>query len=286
MSNMNIDSILQRSLSKVNKQINKSLERLATGLKINNAGDDAAGLALSTGMNSRIRGLNQANSNIQTGINVLSIAGDSLNSIGSSLQKLKELSVQAANGLYSDSERAVLQAEADQIIEHIKQTKDSTKFNDIEHIKQTKDSTKFNDIKLLGDSSSQSAEIVLQIGDSTESSSSITLDTSLDITDISVDLSSGDAARESIDKIDAVLNEVNEKIAYVGANSNILESVVESNEIKIENLTDAKSIIMDTDIAKETSNLVHNQILADATTSLMVQNNNNEYQLMKILIGF
>ena len=271
MSNINIDSILQRSLSKANKQINTSLERLATGLKINNAGDDAAGLALSTGMNSRIRGLNQANSNIQTGINVLSIAGDSLNSIGSSLQKLKDLSVQAANGLYSDSERAVLQAEADQIIEHIKQTKDSTKFNDI---------------KLLGDSTSQSAEIVLQIGDSTESSSSITLDTSLDITDISVDLSSGDAARESIDKIDAVLNEVNEKIAYVGANSNILESVVESNEIKIENLTDAKSIIMDTDIAKETSNLVHNQILADATTALMTQNSNNEYQLMRILIGF
>ena len=254
MSNINIDSILQRSLSKANKQINTSLERLATGLKINNAGDDAAGLALSTGMNTRIRGLNQSNSNIQTGINVLSIAGDSLNSISSSLQKLKDLSVQAANGLYSDSERAVLQAEADQIVEHIKQTKDSTKFNDI---------------KLFGDSASQSAEIVLQIGDSTESSSSITLDTSLDITDISV-----------------LLGEVNDKIAYVGANSNILGSIVESNEIKIENLSDAKSIIMDTDIAKETANIVQNQILADAATALMTQNSNNEYQLMRILIGF
>ena len=248
MSNINIDSILQRSLSKANKQINTSLERLATGLKINNAGDDAAGLALSTGMNTRIRGLNQANSNIQTGINVLSIAGDSLNSISSSLQKLKDLSVQAANGLYSDSERAVLQAEADH--------------------------------------TSQSAEIVLQIGDSTESSSSITLDTSLDITDISVDLSSGDAARESIDKVEALLGEVNDKIAYVGANSNILGSIVESNEIKIENLSDAKSIIMDTDIAKETANIVQNQILADAATALMTQNSNNEYQLMRILIGF
>ena len=99
-------------------------------------------------------------------------------------------------------------------------------------------------------------------------------------------MSSGEASRESIDKIEALLGEVNDKIAYVGANSNILESIVESNEIKIENLSDAKSIIMDTDIAKETSNLVHNQILADATTALMTQNSNNEYQLMRILIGF
>lgn len=272
MSNsINIDSILQRNLSRVNKQINISLERLATGLKINNAGDDAAGLSIAIGMNSKIRGLNQANSNIQTGINVLAVAGDSLKSIGESIQKLKDLSIQASNGLYSDEERAILQAEADQIVEHIKQTKDSTQFNGI---------------KLFGDSSSQSADIVIQIGDSTEASSSMTLDTSLDITDIDVDFSSQESSRESIEKMDSLLLAVNDKLAYIGANSNILGSIIESNEIKVENLSDAKSTIMDTDVAKEMSNLVHNQILADTTNALMVQNNKNEYQLMKILIGF
>ena len=271
MNKININSILQRSLSQANEGLNKSLERLATGLRINNADDDAAGLALSTRINTKIRGLNQAQTNIQTGINVLAIADDSLNTIDSSLQKLKDLSIKAANGVYSDSERQALQAQADQLVDHIQQTKDSTKFNGI---------------KLFGDSASQNAEITIQVGEASDSSSTITFDTSLDLTDVGVDLLSEGAARDSIDKIESILDDVHNKQAYIGAGSKILGSIVDSNDIKIENLSAAKSTIMDADIVQETLNLTKNQILADATNALIVQNNNNEYQLMKILMGF
>lgn len=127
----NISSILQRSLYQANKKINISLERLATGMRINNAGDDAAGLAISTKLNTNIRGLNQAKSNVQTGINVVSTAHDALGGISASLQQLKDLSVQAATGTYSTAERQAFQAQADQIIEGIKKTQATTKFNGI-----------------------------------------------------------------------------------------------------------------------------------------------------------
>lgn len=126
-----VDSMLHRGLSSSSKTLSISMQRLSSGCKINNAADDAAGLSLSTKTSSRIKGLSKAKMNIQTGINLLNIADDSLSGMLSSAQRIRDLALQAANGVYSAQEKQAIQNEINQLTQEIKQAKDSAKFNEM-----------------------------------------------------------------------------------------------------------------------------------------------------------
>jgi flagellin len=275
--NTNVASLVaQRNLGAASDALSQSMERLASGLRINHAADDAAGMALSLRMTSQIRSLSQAGRNVMDGISLVQVAEGAYNEVGNILIRLRELSVESANGTLSVTDRTSLQTEADRLIQEITGIANSTQFNGV---------------VLLNNSGAGGNTIVFQVGMGTVSYTlsatdqiSVTLYSlkASAFTSSGSDLTSGASqviittasnAQAALSTLDTVITNLNSSRAALGAAQNDLESRSRNISISVENLTAARSRIQDVDVASETSELVRNQILVQAGTSVLAQAN-------------
>jgi flagellin len=260
--NTNIASLnAQRNLTSSQSSMNQSIQRLSSGLRINSSKDDAAGLAIATRMDAQVRGMDVAVRNSNDAISFLQTAEGGLAKGTDALQRMRELAVQAANGSYSSGDRANLNAEFTQLSEELTRLSTATKFNG-----QAAFGTGYN----------------FQVG--ADSSDTISV-SSVAAVSVSGSLSSASAATSAITAIDAALDTANTNRATLGAYQNRFESVISNLQVASENMSAAKSRIMDADFASETAKLTRAQILQQAGTAMLAQANQLPNQVMTLLRG-
>lgn len=251
----------------------KSMEKLSSGLRINRAGDDAAGLSISEKMRGQIRGLDQASRNSADGISMIQTAEGALNETQSILQRMRELSVQAANDTNVTTDRAAIQEELTSLT------------TEIDRIAKT---TQFNEKNLLnGDLATTGAK--LQIG--ANKSDDLTLEVkignmgsaSLGITANSVKVTSNSFAAASIDYVNEAIKKVSTQRSKLGANQNRLEHTIANLDNASENLTAAESRVRDVDMAKEMMSFSKNNILNQAAQAMLAQANQQPQGVLQLL---
>ena len=250
-------------LNKVNKNKAGNLERLSSGLRINKASDDAAGLAISEKMRSQISGMKQSVRNASDGQALLQTAEGALGEIGSILQRMRELTVQAANDTNSDSERTSIETELTQLDEQITSIVEKTSFNEVDFL-------------------NGGTTLTLQIG----ANSGDTLE--IDFTDMSdinpdIDLSDAAASATTLEAIDIALETINTERATLGAQVNRLDFTINNLNTSIENLTDAESRIRDIDMAAEMVEFSKNNVLAQVGNSMLAQANAMPQSVLQLL---
>ena len=256
--NTNISSInTQRHLLNSTNMFAKSMEKLSSGLRINRAGDDAAGLAISEGLKSDLRALDQASRNAADGISLVQIGEGSLDEVSNILLRMKELAEQSLNGTLSNTERTYLNSE----------------FGNLKsEINRISDSTEFNGVKLL-DGTGGSVGIQVGIGTAAADQVSISLSSDLDSAGIGVSgtIDTSANATTAMGQIDTAISTVTSNRSTFGAIQNRLESSIRNINLQVENLAAANSRIRDVDVAKETSTLTSYQILQQAGVSMLAQ---------------
>ena len=260
---LNTSRILRRSTL----ALNKSLERLSSGLRINRAADDAAGLAISESLRSRVRGLAVAQRNAQDGISLVQTAEGALSETTNILQRIRELAVQASNGTNSIQNRTDLNNEVLQLRDQINAIAQNTEFNGVTLLNGTVPTVSLQ----VGAESGQTLIVALQNG----TSAALALD-ALDLV--------GNAPA-AIDAADAALIVVNTARAALGATQNRLEFTINTLAIEEENSAAAESAIRDADIAKETILFTRNQILVSAGTIVLAQANLVPQSALQLLGG-
>jgi len=266
--NHNISALnTYRQLSNNNALSGKALEKLSSGLRINRAGDDAAGLAISEKMRGQIRGLDMATKNAQDGISLIQTAEGALNETHSILQRMRELAVQAASDTNTDDDRNALQAEVTALIA------------EIDRIANT---TEFNTQKLLDGSF---ASKILHIGANKDQN--ITVDIASMAADAlkvnGVDISKQSEANNAIETIDGAIKSVSDARAALGAVQNRLEHTINNLTTASENLTAAESRIRDVDMAKEMMEYTKMAILQQAATAMLAQANQQPQIVLQLL---
>jgi flagellin len=263
--NTNIASMnAQRYLSMNTSNLQKSMEKLASGYRINHAQDDAAGLGLSESLRAQIRGTQKALDNTQDGINVMNIADGAMQTITDNLQRMRELSVQAANDTYSSTQRTSMQTEFDQLASGITQIAKAVDFNGI---------------KLLDGTSTITS---IQIGANTTANvddfnvSSLFVDTTAGASGLNVSsqtLSSHANAQNAITALDTAITTINTNRGNLGASVNRLESTASNLATMRENTSASESRIRNVDVASESANLTKNNILQQAASAMLAQAN-------------
>ncbi|ACL74490.1 flagellin [Ruminiclostridium cellulolyticum] len=262
-----------RQLTNNTTASSKSLEKLSSGLRINRAGDDAAGLAISEKMRGQIRGLNQASRNSQDGISMIQTGEGALATVSNILVRVKELAVQAANGTYDAAN------DLKRITEEI--TELGAQVTDI------KDNTKFNGISLLNGNSGNN--IVLQVGQETAQKLTIlTATTDLTavakaVTDYAGAWTASSAASTSINDVETQINKVSAMRSYYGANQNRLEYNINNLDTYSENLSASESRIRDVDMANEMMEFTKQNILSQAAQSMLAQANQQPQGVLQLL---
>jgi flagellin len=263
--------ITQNSLANAQNNLGKSLEKLSTGLRINRASDDAAGLSVSEQMRTQVRGLDRAKGNAQDGIALLQIAEGAANEISDILQRQRELAVQSANDTLTTTDRSYLDQEFNSLTAEIGRISNSTQYN--------------GQTLIAGGSSSfggtGSSSSVLHIGaNANAGTDTITIEIdSLTAGAIGVSssttvgVSSQSAAVTAITTIDTAITSVNNMRSDVGAYVNRLEHAINNISNQTYNTQDAESRIRDVDFANETTNFTKNQILSQSATSMLAQAN-------------
>lgn len=257
----------------------KAMERLASGMRINRASDDPAGLAISEKMRAQIRGLEMASRNVQDGISMIQVAEGGVKEIQSMLQRMRELAVQAANGTNSPEDRNNIQDEIDQLTRGI---------DDIAK------GTEFNTIKLLNANAADAGEVKLQIGANEgqffgvklQNMNSEALGINGNTNKYGVDVSTEEKASAAIKVFDDAINKASSFMSSLGASSNMLEHRINYLENTIGNLTEAESRIRDADMAKEMMNYTKYSVLqqvAQAIFSQVLKQQESTIQLLKSL---
>jgi len=258
-----------RQMKVSNDAQGKSIEKLSSGYKINRAGDDAAGLAISEKMRSQINGLDQASQNAQDGVSLIQTAEGALTETHAMLQRLKKLAVQASNGTYQKSDRELIQKEVAQLTSDITRIASQTAFNGIEVLNKSKSTISFQ----VGNKDGQ--VIKVSLGKMTASA--------LGIKDLNFDQETGSAVSSQIAKIETAIKKVSEQRATFGAVQNRLEHAIKSIDNTSENISAAESRIRDTDMAKEMMNYTKSQILTQASQSMLAQANQAPRNVLQLL---
>ena len=286
--NTNIQSLnAQRNLSMSQNSLSTSMQRLSSGLRVNSAKDDAAGLAIAERMNTQVRGMNVAIRNANDGISLAQTAEGALGKIGDALQRMRELAVQSANATNSDGDRSNLDLEFAQLQSEISRVVDGTTFNGTSLFTgsssfafQVGAGTTSNDVvsvtrnQLSGGTAGTSGALT-----SSDTAQDV-LKTVTGTSDIAADAT---AATNAIKDIDVALDKVNSERATYGAAQNRFESVISNLQISSENVTAARSRIMDADFAKETAELTRTQILTQAGTAMLAQANQAPQSVLSLL---
>ncbi|SMB93894.1 flagellin [Thermanaeromonas toyohensis ToBE] len=256
-----------RNLNQTSTLLAKSMEKLSSGLRINRAGDDAAGLAISEKLRSQIRGLNQAVRNAQDGISLIQTAEGALNETHAILQRMRELAVQAANDTLTTQDRQAIKAEIDQLVAEIDRIASTTEFNTQKLLDGT-----FSG-KWLQIGANQTQGITVTIG--TASAAALGVN--------SLDVSSSLAANSAIISIDAAISAISMSRANLGAVQNRLEHTIANLSVASENLQASESRIRDVDMAQEMMNFTKLQILQQAGVAVLAQANTSPQAVLQLL---
>ena len=282
--NTNLASLnAQRNLNTSQASLSTTMQRLSSGLRVNSAKDDAAGLAIAERMNSQVRGMNVAMRNANDGISMAQTAEGALSKVGDNLQRMRELAVQAANDTNGASDRDSLNKEYQQLAEEIARVVSSTSFNDRPLLNNT-DATVFQ----VGANTGSDNQITIPASDMTAAPpnglgvNGNTLDGALG-TLATATAGTAAEARASMDAIDTALDLVNNTRATYGAAQNRFEAVISNLQIAAENTSAARSRIMDADFAAETANLSRTQILQQAGTAMVAQANQIPQSVLKLI---
>ena len=282
--NYNYESVsAQRNLSSTQGSFFKAIEQLSSGLRINKASDDAAGLAVSEKLKNQVRGLNQAQRNAQDGISLIQTAEGALNETHSLLSRMRELAIQSANDTLSNSDRVHLQAEVNQLLSEVDRIGNSTQFNNVVLLNNNTaaggagvGAFKFH----IG----ANAETTSMVGANEVSLYSSTLNATasgLSITTVSVSTQSSSNA--VISALDAAVETVSTQRGLMGAMQNRLEHSIESLGVASENAGAANSRIRDADVAKAVSEMVRTQILQQSTMAVLAQANQAPQMALQLL---
>jgi flagellin len=270
--NTNMASLnAQRNLSTSQGSLMTSMQRLSSGLRINSAKDDAAGLAIAERMSTQVRGMNVAIRNANDAISLTQTAEGAMGKVGDMLQRMRELAVQAANATNSTGDVANLNAEYAQLGEEITRTVASTNFN--------------GRAILAGDAGTQT----FQVGSGTAAINQVNVITAnmsgagAVSTAANGSITDAATARTAMDNIDAALTLVNTERAKLGAAQNRFEAVISTLRVASENTAAARGRIMDADFAQETANLSRAQILQQAGTAMVAQANSMPQQVLQLL---
>ncbi len=283
--NTNIQSLnAQRLLGRNSQMRARSYERLASGYKINHANDDAAGLQISETLRSQIRGSQRASENAQDGINILNVMDGSMQTVTENLQRMRELTVQAANDTYSASQRNAIRAEVSQLNADITRIARATQFNG--RILMNGSITNF--YLQVGASNSTSVDRIniANIG-GVNPFANISARSLLGFTGTTTALSfsSNSASLSALTRIDAALQAVNNRRASLGAMVNRLEGTNNNLSITVESLSSSESRVRNTDVAKESAEMTRNQILVQASSSVLTQANQIPQLATRLLQG-
>ena len=262
-----------RQLQATNGKLSDTMERLSSGLRINRAADDAAGLAVSEEMRTQIRGMKVASRNALDGVSLVQVADGALSGVNEALQRIRDLAVQAANGTLTDLQRGNLNQEVQSIIAEMARVASDTEFNGVKI--------------LSGSVATAASAITLQVGANGSQVIAFTVATmtasDLGISGLSV--STAASATAAIASIDAAIRTVNSQRASMGAIQNRLEQTISRLELTSENLQAAESRIRDADMASEMIDYTRNQILQQSGTAMLAQANQAPQSILQLLQG-
>jgi len=270
----------QRLLGENNNRLAQSVERISSGIRINKASDDAAGLAVSEGLRSDIRALRQAVRNAHDGVSLINIAEGALNEQSSMLIRLRELSSQAATGTVGSTERATIQLEFNALRSEIDRISSTTAFNGQNLVDGS-----------LASSVSSANQILIQVGTDNSVNSRINLNKDIDLQAVTVSalsidslsVTSANGALTALDSINTAIASVAATRGKVGAVQNRLARTISNISISVENLQAAESQIRDADIAEEVALLTRNQIMVQASTAMVGQANLIPQSILQLL---
>lgn len=265
----------QRHLRMTRQNLDKSFEKLSSGSRINRAGDDAAGLAISENLRAQIRGLQQAERNALDGVSLVQVAEGGLQEISNILIRLRELAVQAASDTVGQTERKFLNSEYDALLSEIDRIANSTEFNRIPLLNGT--GTVF-DIQVGTRNNPNVDRITFFDGSSAD----------VNVVALGINLSNvadKTSAQNSLSSLDGAIISVSSIRADFGAMQNRLQSIINNLAIGIENMSAANSRIRDTDVASETAELTKNNILMQAGTAILAQANASTSAALTLLKG-
>ncbi|MCW4150693.1 MULTISPECIES: flagellin [Halomonadaceae] len=266
----NISSLLTlQHLRSSQQSMQTAMQRLSSGLRINSAKDDPAGQAIANRMTAQIKGMTQAIRNTNDGISMVQTAEGSLNQVNDNLQRIRELSVQAANGTNSSDDLVSIQDEIDQRLEEIDRIAGQSNFNGIGLIDEPK-------------------SLNIQVGANDGSSIAVRFEgmglQALGLEGFSI-LDDGSATEEPLATLDDAIKRVDRQRSYMGAVQNRFESVIDGLNTNIINTSAARSRIQDADYAKEVSNLVRAQILQQVGIAILAQANQQPQMILRLLEG-
>jgi flagellin len=271
--NTNVASLnAQRNLMGTKWGLDKSLEKLSSGYRINRAGDDAAGLAISENLRAQVRGLKQASRNAQDGVSLVQVAEGGLNETSSILIRLRELAVQAASDTIGPVERQFLNVEYDQLVSEVDRIADGTEFNGTQLLSGTGSILDFQ-VGTRNDPNIDRLSFDASKADSKSAALGINLTSVADKA----------SAQNSLSAIDSAIVSVSAMRADFGAIQNRLQSTISNIAVSVENLSAANSRIRDVDIAEETAEMTKNNILLQAGTSVLAQANQSSNSALTLL---
>ena len=273
----------QRTLGQTNVYTQKNIEKLSSGLRINRAGDDASGLAVSEKMRSQIRGLNRASANAQDGISFIQVAEAFLQETTDVMQRIRELSVQSSNGIYSAEDRMYIQVEVSQLVAEVDRIASHAQFNGMNMLtgrfaRETGENTVTASMWFhIGANMDQ--RVRAYVGTMTAKALGVR-----DIGDESIlTIDTPETANRAIGTIDEAIKKINKQRADLGAYQNRLEMSVVGINVAAENLQASESRIRDVDMAKEMLEFTRNQILTQSGTAMLAQANQQTQSVMSLL---
>jgi len=270
-----------RQLGVTQGEITRSIERLSSGLQINRAGDDASGLAVSEKLRSQIRGLNQAERNIQHGVAFIQTTEGYLQGTQDILHRIRELAVQSANGIFTDEDRMQIQVEVSQLVDEVNRIASHAQFNGMNILTGA-----------FAPDSAVNRIMQLQVGANMDQNERIYIGTmtatALRLQDVqgnegNISISSPELANQAIGTVDAALQMVSRQRADLGAYQNRFEMASQSVAIASENLAAAESLIRDTNMASEVVNYTRGTILNQAGTAMLAQANVRTQSVLQLL---
>ncbi len=258
-----------RNMVQVNERVDKSMEKLSSGQRINRAGDDAAGLAISEKMRGQIRGLKMATKNAQDGISMIQTAEGALNESHAIIQRMRELAVQSANDTNTSEDREKLQLEINQLVEELDRIANTTEFN----------------TRVLMNGDYEGDGVIFHIGANKDQNVSLTFNDmksgALGVEGILI--TEQDDANSAIETINTALETISSERAKFGAMQNRLEHTINNLRVAEENLQAAESRIRDTDMASEMVNLNKDRIISQSGTAMLVQANVTPQSVLQLL---
>jgi flagellin len=268
VSSLNTNFNVSHQLTNTRAGVEKATSRLSSGRRINSAKDDAAGLAISDRMNSRIRGLNQAGRNANDGISLAQTADGALGESTNILQRMRDLAVQSSNGIYNDADRQSMNEEFTQLQSELDRIAGETTFNG----------------KNILDGSMESGAN-FQVGANADQSINVSVGgaSQADLGTDSLDILTGENAQNAIGAVDEAISSISVERGELGSYLNRFESAISNLDNVVENVAASKSRISDADMAAEVSNMLKNRILEQAGVSVQAQANQRAGTLLALL---